>query len=91
MNSTILARASQIIGDNDLLVNIVRLRVRQLIAGHRPLIAVPPGMVLADVALSEIAGKKLTSERKAASAADAPATAEIITFPGSAALKKKAA
>jgi DNA-directed RNA polymerase subunit K/omega len=64
MNSTILSRAAKIIPDADLLVNVVRLRVRQLVAGHRPLIAVPPGMGLADVALSEIADNKLRSEPK---------------------------
>ena len=95
MNSTILTRAAKIIPDADLLVNVVRLRVRQLVAGHRPLIAVPPGMGLADVALSEIAENKLRSEPKASgldSAALPPAPAAIISFPTTnAAVKKKAA
>lgn len=92
MNSTILSRASAIIPDKDLLVNVVRLRVRQLVAGHRPLISVPPGMGLADVALSEIAENKLRSESKSVSetAAVVPAPA-IISFPGSTPAKKKAA
>ncbi|CAA9269583.1 MAG: hypothetical protein AVDCRST_MAG42-3370 [uncultured Chthoniobacterales bacterium] len=90
MNSTILSRASIVIPDKELLVNIVRLRVRQLNAGHRPLVAVPPGMGLSDVALSEIADNKLTSESTAAPDADALA-APIITFPGTPATKKKAA
>ena len=91
MNSTILSRASIAIPDKELLVNIVRLRVRQLNAGHRPLIAVPPGMGLSDVALSEIAENKLSSESKTAPDADALAVAPIISFPGTAAVKKKAA
>jgi hypothetical protein len=85
MNAAILAKASQVIPDNELLVNIVRLRVRQLNIGHRPLVLVPPGMGMADVALSEIADKKLTS----APNPDVVAT-PIIAFP-SAAPKKKAA
>ena len=96
MNSIILARASKLIPDTDLLVNVVRLRVRQLAAGHRPLVSVPPGMGLADVALSEIADNKLTSEAKVSAVdaiAAAPATADgtIISFPATKAAKKKAA
>ena len=95
MNSTILARAAKIIPEADLLVNVVRLRVRQLVAGHRPLIAVPPGMGLADVALSEVAENKLRSE-STSSAVESTAlpqpAAAIIAFPGvKAAAKKKAA
>ena len=95
MNSTILARAAKIIPEADLLVNVVRLRVRQLVAGHRPLIAVTPGMGLADVALSEIAENKLRSEPRPSAldstALPAPAAA-IITFPvPKPAVKKKAA
>ena len=92
MNATIVARAAKIIPEVDLLVNVVRLRVRQLVAGHRPLIAVPPGMGLADVALSEIAENKLTSAPKANVIDAAPAAAAIISFPAIApAVKKKAA
>ena len=93
MNSTILARASKLIPDTDLLVNVVRLRVRQLAAGHRPLISVPPGMGLADVALSEIAENKLSSEAIVSAIAAAPPTpdATIISFPATKAVKKKAA
>ena len=72
-------------------MNIVRLRVRQLVAGHRPLISVPPGMGLSDVALSEIAEKKLTSESKTAPDPEALAGAPVIPFPSAAAVKKKAA
>ena len=91
MNSSILNQASSIVPDKQLLVNIVRLRVRQLVAGHRPLIEVPPGMGLSDVALSEIAQGKLTSESNVALDVDRAATAPIITFPAAPAGKKKAA
>ena len=57
-----LTNASTVIPNQQLLVNIVRLRVRQLIRGHRPLIAAPPGMGLADVALSELIAGKLGYE-----------------------------
>ena len=92
MNSVILNKAAAVITDQQLLVNIVRLRVRQLVAGHRPLIEVPPGMGLSDVALSEIAQRKLTSESTIAGAEDnATATAPIITFPVAPTGKKTAA
>jgi hypothetical protein len=62
MQSTLLTSASTVIPNQHLLVNVVRLRVRQLMRGHRPLIATPPGMGLADVALSEVIAGKLTHE-----------------------------
>jgi hypothetical protein len=62
MQSTLLNRASIVIPNQHLLVNIVRLRVRQLIRGHRPLIIAPPGMGFADVALSEVIAGKLSHE-----------------------------
>ena len=88
MNSTLLNKAFTVLPDKELLVNIVRLRVRQLVAGHRPLIAVPPGMGLSDVALSEIADGKLSSESSNPVTTPEPA---IISFPGTAMVKKKAA
>ena len=91
MNAILLTEAFAVVPDRELLVNIVRLRVRQLVAGHRPLIAVPPGMGLADVALSEIAGGKLTRELKTVDESAATRTPAIISFPGTAAIKKKAA
>ena len=94
MNSIMLARALQIVPEKELLVNIVRLRVRQLAAGHRPLVSVPPGTGLSDVALREIAEKKLTSEAKAVVdfAAEAVPAEAIIDFPApTTRAKKKAA
>ena len=91
MNAILLAKAFAVVPERELLVNIVRLRVRQLVAGHRPLIAVPPGTGLADVALSEIADGKLTSESKTAVEPVATVTPAIISFPRTPAIKKKAA
>lgn len=90
MNPTILGRATQTIPDNQLLANIVRLRVRQLNMGHRPLIAAPPGMGLADIALSEIADDKLSSAPIMEGAAPAVLASPIISFPGGT-TKKEAA
>ena len=91
MNATLLTEAFAVVPDRKLLVNIVRLRVRQLVAGHRPLVAVPPGMGLADVALSEIADRKLTSEPNTVEQVGDIAARAIISFPGAVAIKKKAA
>jgi DNA-directed RNA polymerase subunit K/omega len=62
MQSTLLSRAMIVIPNSHLLVNMVRLRVRQLMRGHRPLILAPPGMGFADLALSEIIAGKTTYE-----------------------------
>jgi DNA-directed RNA polymerase subunit K/omega len=91
MNSNILSKAFAVVPDKELLVNIVRLRVRQLALGHRPLIGVPPGMGLSDVALSEIADGKLSSESNTVVEPEAAAAAAIISFPDRRAMKKKAA
>ncbi len=91
MNSNILSQAFAVVPDKELLVNIVRLRVRQLALGHRPLIAVPPGMGLSDVALSEIADGKLSSQSNDVVELEAAAAAAVIPFPAKPAMKKKAA
>ena len=62
MQSILLSRASLVVPNSHLLVNMVRLRVRQLMRGHRPLILAPPGMGFADLALSEIIAGKTTYE-----------------------------
>jgi DNA-directed RNA polymerase subunit omega len=62
MNANLLALANSVVTDDKLLINMVRLRVRQLSVGHRPLVLTPPGMLSADIALSEIAAGKITSE-----------------------------
>src|SRR5580704_13984995 len=46
----------------ELLVNVVRRRVRQLIQGHRPLTQTDARMDFADIALKEIGEGKLTYE-----------------------------
>ncbi len=89
MNATLLASATGAIPETELLVNMVRLRVRQLAQGARPLIVAPPGMGLADIALSEIAAGKLISEAKP-SPATAAALPPIVAFPAGAKVKRAA-
>lgn len=62
MNAELLKAANQVIPDNGILVNLMSRRVRQLSLGHRPLVEHAPGLGLADIALTEIARKKLTFE-----------------------------
>ena len=80
MNSILLDKASKVVPDTGLLVNMVRQRVRQLLRGARPLILAAPGLGMADIALTEIFSEKLTSERVLAVVAEIPA-ATVITFP----------
>ena len=80
MNSLLLASASKVVPNPNLLVNMVRLRVRQLLGGARPLLVLNPGLGLSDIALSEIAAEKLVSERLLPSApTETPAA--VIAFP----------
>ena len=46
----------------ELLINVVRRRVRQLIQGHRPLTQTDARMDFSDIALKEISEGKLTFE-----------------------------
>jgi DNA-directed RNA polymerase subunit omega len=62
MNHILLKNASAVVPNDQLLVNMVRQRVRQLTRGHRPLVATAPGLGLLDVALTEIISGKLTYE-----------------------------
>ena len=62
MHSSLLKSASEVIPSQQVLINVVRQRVRQLMRGHRPLIPVVPGMGYCDVALSEVISKKLSYE-----------------------------
>ncbi|MGZ5004069.1 MAG: DNA-directed RNA polymerase subunit omega [Chthoniobacterales bacterium] len=90
MNSTILATATVIVPQNELLINMVRLRVRQLTMGARPLILAPPGMGLCDIALSEIAAKKLIAAPKVDASAEVTAPAKVISFPAAAIARRAA-
>jgi len=59
MNSLLVEEANKVIPDAQILINAVSRRVRQLIAGSRPMVEVLPRMGFADIALAEIATGKL--------------------------------
>jgi len=62
MKADLVKAASEVIPNQQILVNMVSRRVRQLCLGHRPLVEYAPGLGHADVALTEIANQKLTFE-----------------------------
>jgi len=66
MNPQLIEQAALVIPSKQLLVNVVSKRVRQLMAGSRPLIADHFRMGLADIALSEIAAGKIAIMEKEA-------------------------
>ncbi len=59
MKSDLLEKASEIVTDPLVLINLVSQRVKQLNSGRSPLIAVRPSMGVADIALTEIIEGKL--------------------------------
>ncbi len=89
MKAQLVKAASEIIHNQQILVNMVSRRVRQLCLGHRPLVEFVPGLGHADIALSEIANGKLTFESTLEK--NAVALAEIVQFPGTVKKTKKAA
>ncbi len=62
MTTQLLHEAAQVIPNQQLLINVVSKRVRQLGFGHRPLVETTPRMSLTDIALKEIIAGKLTYE-----------------------------
>jgi len=88
MKADLIKAASAVIPNQQILVNMVSRRVRQLTFGHRPLVQVPPGTRAADIALTEIIEEKLAFESTfGKTAKEAP----IVLFPGVIAGKEKAA
>lgn len=62
MSSVLLEEALKKIPNQQVLVNVVSKRVRQLTQGHRPMIDYGPRMSFSDIALTEIIEGKLTFE-----------------------------
>ncbi|HYK23304.1 MAG TPA: DNA-directed RNA polymerase subunit omega [Candidatus Acidoferrum sp.] len=62
MTTQLLQEAAQVIPNQQLLINVVSKRVRQLGLGHRPMVEATPRMSLTDIALKEIIAGKLTYE-----------------------------
>ena len=96
MNADLIKAASEVITNQQILVNMVSRRVRQLTLGHRPLVVCAPGLGAADIALTEIANEKLTFESTFGQNGTAEAPARVVLFPAvtsskKAVVKKKAA
>jgi DNA-directed RNA polymerase subunit K/omega len=88
MKSELVKAASEVITNQQILVNMVSRRVRQLCLGHRPLVEFAPGLGHADIALTEIANGKLGFESTfGQNGKDAAAT--VVQFPGIIVDKKK--
>jgi DNA-directed RNA polymerase subunit omega len=68
MTTQLLQEAALVIPNQQLLINVVSKRVRQLSLGHRPMVETGPRATLTDIALKEIIAGKLTFE-----AVEAPA------------------
>jgi DNA-directed RNA polymerase subunit omega len=62
MTTQLLQEAAQVIPNQQLLINVVSKRVRQLSLGHRPMVEITPRMSLTDIALKEIIAGKLAYE-----------------------------
>ena len=82
MNAELVKAASAVITNQQILVNMVSRRVRQLTLGHRPLVEFVPGQGHADIALSEIANGKLTYESTFGQNGTTGVPAEVVQFPG---------
>jgi DNA-directed RNA polymerase subunit omega len=81
MKADLIAAASEVITNQQILVNMVSRRVRQLSLGHRPLVEYAPGLREADIALTEIANGKLTFESTSGQNGIAETPARVMLFP----------
>jgi DNA-directed RNA polymerase subunit omega len=88
MKADLVKAASEVITNQQILVNMVSRRVRQLSLGHRPLVEHAPGLREADIALTEIANGKLTFESTFGQNGTAEAPARVVQFPAVTASKK---
>src|SRR5438046_9480142 len=59
MTTQLLQEAAQVIPNQQLLINVVSSRVRQLGLGHRPLVEATPRSWLSDIALRRNIARKL--------------------------------
>jgi DNA-directed RNA polymerase subunit omega len=62
MTAQLLQEAGQVIPNQQVLINVVSKRVRQLGLGHRPMVETTLRMSLMDIALKEVIAGKLTYE-----------------------------
>jgi DNA-directed RNA polymerase subunit omega len=87
MNPELVKSAVKVVPNQQVLVNMVSRRVRQLSFGHRPMVEFAPGLGHADVALTEISEGKLTFELVSETTANG-AAADVVQFPGVIVTKK---
>ncbi len=87
MKAHLIQAASEVISNQQILVNMVSRRVRQLCIGHRPMVEFIPGLGHADIALAEIAAGKLAFESTVAQNQDTAET-HVVKFPGISVEKK---
>jgi DNA-directed RNA polymerase subunit omega len=80
MNSELVRAAVAVVHSQQILVNMVSRRVRQLTLGHRPMVEFVPGLGHADIALTEIIQGKLSYEFQVAQNGSAPV--DVVEFPG---------
>jgi DNA-directed RNA polymerase subunit omega len=66
MTTQLLQEAAQVIPNQQVLINVVSKRVRQLGLGHRPMVDPGPRASLTDIALKEIIAGKLAFEEQTA-------------------------
>ncbi len=91
MKADLVKAAGEVITNQQILVNMVSRRVRQLCLGHRPLVEFAPGLGHSDVALMEIAAGKLAYESTFGQNGKVE-PAQVVQFPGIiVGAKKKAA
>jgi DNA-directed RNA polymerase subunit omega len=87
MNPQLVKSAAEVVHNQQILVNMVSRRVRQLTLGHRPLVEFAPGLGHADVALTEISTGKLTFEA-VCDENTTTGSVEVVQFPGVIVTKK---
>ena len=63
MQAHLLEKALKVIKSEQILVNVIARRVRQLSNGHRPMVEVELRMGLSDIALTEVIEGKLSYEQ----------------------------
>jgi DNA-directed RNA polymerase subunit omega len=90
MNALLVKAANEVVPNQQILVNMLSRRVRQLAFGHRPLVENTIGLREADIALTEIIQGKLTYESTFGQNGK-DQTSEVVVFPGIVKTKKKAA
>jgi DNA-directed RNA polymerase subunit omega len=83
MQSHLLEAASRVIVNPQILINVISRRVKQLTAGHRPLVEVNSArMGFCDIALTEVINLKLSYEMVVApaSGAELPGVVSVAVF-----------